>query len=167
MNIGPKTSGWSLKSNEFWKININQKFEPFRYFLECIHCYLVNFVYFVKLEFKRDALNFSEVFEELKKQLLNLSGSCFISYIGSIGIILDHRIKVAKSWWRLGSCKNWSFVTLLSQFSSNWCLQLQNDCDFLSQKKLGNFFDTISIFCDIEFWSSFASIYGPILGSFY
>ena len=51
-----------------------------------------------KLEFKRDTLNFSEVFSELKKQPLNLSGSCLPSYIGSIGIILDHRIKVTKSW---------------------------------------------------------------------
>ena len=38
---------------------------------------------------------------------------------------------------------------------------------FCHKKDFRQVFDTISVFCDVEFWSSFASIYGPILGSFY
>ena len=143
MSFGAKISGWSLKSNELWKININQKFGPFRYFLECIHYYLENFVYFAKLEFKRDTLNSSEIFAELKKQPLNLSGSCFLSYIGSIGIILDHRIKVIKSWWSLELILPHTFISIFSQLvpsTSKWLWF------FVTKKISGNFLTQFQFF---------------------
>ena len=60
-----------------------------------------------------------------------------------------------------------SLLTIVSQFYHNWYLQLQNDSFFATKVKffwqLSGWF---SVFCDIEFLSSFASVYEPILGSF-
>merc|ERR1712051_903278 len=101
------------------------------------------------------AMGFRPTEEELKELLLEIDedGSGEIEFVSNLVSVINSL---------------WTFIGqfLCSLFSPKWCFQLQNNCDFCHKKDVSQFFDTILVFCDIEFWSSFASIYRPILGSF-
>ena len=71
------------------------------------------------------------------------------------------------SWISIVLTKSFQCVHFYLYFLPTGVFNFKMIVIFCHKKDFRQLFDTISVFCDILFWSSFASVYGPILGSFY